>query len=159
MNYNNINYIYSGWATQHAGSLFPHQRSNLYPLKWEHGDLTTRPPGNSLQMCYTGWSLKLKNLHSFLLYSVLFHDGEHGAERVRLEQPRELRCYQSGVLRHWRAHSHRLSPGQAKCLGASMLVAGSQMWQKGWRGEDGCKKGGKRKVWKVRWTNVPNHPG
>jgi len=116
MNYNNVNYIYGGWATQHAGSLFPHQRSNLYPLKWEHGDLTTRPPGNSLQMCYTGWSLKLKNLHSFLLYSVLFHDGEHGAERVRLEQPRELRCYQSGVLRHWRAHSHHLSPGQAIIL-------------------------------------------
>ena len=51
-----------------------------------------------------------------------------------MEQPRELRCYQSGVLRHWGAHSHRLSPGQARCLGASMLVAGSQMWQKGWEG-------------------------
>ena len=90
--------------------------------------------------------LSLKNLHSFALYSVVFHDGEHGAEKVRLEQPRELRCYQSGVLRHWRAHSHRLSPGQARCLGASMLVAGSQMWQeKGWEGRtDPRKEGGGR---------------
>lgn len=35
---------------QHAGSLLPNQGSNLCPLKWKHGALTTELPGNSLQI-------------------------------------------------------------------------------------------------------------
>ena len=33
---------------QHAGYYFPDQQSNLWPLQWKHGVLTTGPSGNSL---------------------------------------------------------------------------------------------------------------
>ena len=34
---------------RHAGSWLPNQGSNPYPLHWEHGVLTTGPPGKSLE--------------------------------------------------------------------------------------------------------------
>ena len=34
---------------QHVGSQFPDQGSNLRPLQWKHGVLTTGPPGKSLE--------------------------------------------------------------------------------------------------------------
>ena len=37
-----------GHVTRHAGSQFPDQESNLCPLKWKLGVLTTGPPENSL---------------------------------------------------------------------------------------------------------------
>ena len=147
MNYNNINYIHM-LAEPHSMQdlCSPTRDRTCIPCS---GSVETYPldhRGILSKYVILAEVLSLKNLHSFALYSVVFHDGEHGAEKVRLEQPRELRCYQSGVLRHWRAHSHRLSPGQARCLGASMLVAGSQMWQeKGWEGRtDPRKEGGGR---------------
>ena len=36
-----------GHTTQHEGSYFPHQGSNLCPLCWKHRFLTTRPLGES----------------------------------------------------------------------------------------------------------------
>ena len=37
-----------GHAMWHVGSLFPNQGSNLRPLPWKHGVLTTGPPGKAL---------------------------------------------------------------------------------------------------------------
>ena len=36
------------FATWHVGSYFPAQESNLHPLHWKRGVLTTEPPGKSL---------------------------------------------------------------------------------------------------------------
>ena len=36
-----------GHATRYAGSYFPDQGSNLCPLQWKYGVLTTGPPGKS----------------------------------------------------------------------------------------------------------------
>ena len=39
-------------ATWHAGSSFPDQGSNLCPLQWKGGFLTTGPPGKSQEMLH-----------------------------------------------------------------------------------------------------------
>ena len=41
-----IIYLFT-FATQHAGSYFPNQKSNPFPLQWKHQVLTTGPPGTS----------------------------------------------------------------------------------------------------------------
>ena len=38
-------FFFFGHAMQHAGSSFPDQGSNLCPLQWKHGVLTTGLPG------------------------------------------------------------------------------------------------------------------
>ena len=39
---------WGAWAElQHVGSWFPHRGSNLGPLLWERGVLSSRPPGKS----------------------------------------------------------------------------------------------------------------
>ena len=40
-------FFFSGRAMRHEGSEFPHQGLNPGPLLWEHGVLTTGPPGQS----------------------------------------------------------------------------------------------------------------
>ena len=47
----NLNYLFIFWAW-HVGSLFPDQGSNPGPWQWEHGVLTTGPPGNSLKSIF-----------------------------------------------------------------------------------------------------------
>ena len=39
-----ISFFFFGLTMQHVGSSFPDQESNLYPLYWKPGVLTTRPP-------------------------------------------------------------------------------------------------------------------
>ena len=47
-----FNFIYSfGCATQRVGSLLPSQGSNPYHLHWKRGNLTSGPPGQSLEFC------------------------------------------------------------------------------------------------------------
>ena len=43
----------------HVGSWFPNGGSNLHPLQWKHGVLTTGPPGKSLQfyISFSPWEL------------------------------------------------------------------------------------------------------
>ena len=43
-----------GCAMQRVGSSLPSQGSNPYPLHWKRGDLTSGPPGKSLEFCITG---------------------------------------------------------------------------------------------------------
>ena len=58
-----------------VSSLFPRQESNTYPLHWEHGILTTRPPGKSLlfyfeasfALVYGHVSIMLSAVTSFFL--------------------------------------------------------------------------------------------
>ena len=46
-------FFISGLSTTHlAGSQCPNQRSNLCPLQWKRGVLTTGPPGNSPKYSY-----------------------------------------------------------------------------------------------------------
>ena len=40
--------VFWGYAMRHAGSSFPNQGLKPCPLHWEHGVLTTGPPGTSL---------------------------------------------------------------------------------------------------------------
>ena len=51
----------------HIGSQFPDQGSNLHPLPWEHGVLTTGPPGKSHL-----WILMSSCTESGVLYSSWF---------------------------------------------------------------------------------------
>lgn len=39
--------LFFGCTVGHAGSQFPDQRSNPYPLQWKRRVLTTGPPGKS----------------------------------------------------------------------------------------------------------------
>ena len=64
-----------GHTKRHVGSWFPDQGSNLHLLHWEHGILTTRPPGKSLyyfkkekkkRIPIISWQLKL-----FLIFNHL----------------------------------------------------------------------------------------
>ena len=50
-----------GRALWHAGSQFPDQGSNPYPLQWNNGVLTTGPPGKSLEP---------RTLFFFLIYLI-----------------------------------------------------------------------------------------
>ena len=50
---------------QHVGSQFPNQGSNLYPMHWKHGVLTTRLPGKFLL-----YEFKWANLISMSPFSV-----------------------------------------------------------------------------------------
>ena len=54
---------------RHIESLFLYQGSNPHPLHWEHGVLTTGPPGNSLKrfFClFVSYHLRPPAVHSFL---------------------------------------------------------------------------------------------
>lgn len=65
-------YLY-GDAGRHVGSQFPDQRSELRPLHWDHGVLTTGPSQKSLQ-----FSLSICGLYLTLsLPWVIFLQGPH----------------------------------------------------------------------------------
>ena len=49
-------FIYFWLPAQHAGSLLCDQRSNLYPLQWKRGVLTTGPARKSLHVNDESWT-------------------------------------------------------------------------------------------------------
>lgn len=59
--------IYIGHVTWHVGSQFPNQGSNLQPLHWNCGGLTTAPPGKSLIIFIESYKRTFQN--SYLIYS------------------------------------------------------------------------------------------
>ena len=62
-------FLFFGHTGRHAGSPFPDQALNLYPLQWKHGVLTSGPPGNS-HYCYILKLLKILFFSSFTKTSI-----------------------------------------------------------------------------------------
>ena len=60
-------YLFICYTARHVGSWFPNQGSNPCPMHWEHGVLTTGPPGKSL--CVVFFFFFLLNL--FIIYLFL----------------------------------------------------------------------------------------
>ena len=57
--FNQFFFFFFDHTSWHVGSWFPNWGSNLRPLQWKHGVLTTGPPGKSLQfyISFSPWEL------------------------------------------------------------------------------------------------------
>ena len=94
--FNQFFFFFFDHTSWHVGSWFPNWGSNLRPLQWKHGVLTTGPPGKSLQFYISFYPWELPPAQTLWLQGLgaPFLTGHHSffpiQSPARLQGPQRL---------------------------------------------------------------------